>query len=638
MFPSSRLFRFAVLASLGALLLCGKAPAADDIKKPYQLRIVLHLARNRLLTEVFRKQLERELKDGLQAALGKLAQVEVVSGKPKDPALAAKLDDILARGLRRALDDWRERSKYKTHFLLIDFSGTRYEIQARQHDGLTGLASPAVRRERTRDRAYVARAAALLVERDLGLLGMIETEPDVKGRVRVQLKGGGLGVDLARWVKKDEVMAVVRVSGNSSGQQMPWTFLQVDTPPSEGVCTCRLFRRYPRMQVKGMRCVLLGTRSGSLRLRVMEEAPGGQLTELKYPATLQFRHRGFEGEDANLLKMIPLGTRILDTGRFEEKGKFNRIAFVTVMDGSQRKARIPIALVDDRVILLPIPAGDEESTQALERYRLLRRSVIMSYMVQTELFKEINDLTAKPAERPKALQRVKETLKRAREDHTKLSKERDEVEKEIDALKLNPKEKPSFRAINQRLKLISSAESDLLKHIKLLDKIEKEESNPEKKEAKFQIEGAKLLEKEFELGKAIAAYKKVPEKLRPEGLNKHIADLEKRWEPKNEEHKKARYFIYRVWPTLDTAGMAEQIKKAEEAFEQCKKVSDTVGPRKMQLVNDKHRQRIEKEVSELNPTYNIDDDKPARLIKELVPKLQKLDGDIRAFLDSKTAE
>src|SRR5438105_166976 len=102
------MFRLTFLTSLCFLLLSGSAPAASDMKEPYRLRIVLHLARHRLLTDVFHKQLERELKDGLQAALGKLARVEVVRRHPK-------LDDVLARGLNRALDGWRERSQYKTH-------------------------------------------------------------------------------------------------------------------------------------------------------------------------------------------------------------------------------------------------------------------------------------------------------------------------------------------------------------------------------------------------------------------------------------------------------------------------------------------------------------------------------------------
>src|SRR5438128_1571276 len=111
---SARHFLCAALCALG---LAGPASAALDpeTKKPYQLTVVLHVADNRLLTDVFRDRVERELLDGLQAALGDLAVVKVVREHPK---LAEVLNP--EKGLR-SLDGWTERSGGKTHFVLIDF-------------------------------------------------------------------------------------------------------------------------------------------------------------------------------------------------------------------------------------------------------------------------------------------------------------------------------------------------------------------------------------------------------------------------------------------------------------------------------------------------------------------------------------
>jgi hypothetical protein len=629
MLSAQSLFRLVLLASLFSLLPAGPA-SADDFRQPYRLRIVLHLAPNRLLTPVFRRQLERELKDGLQAALGKLARVEVVTDHPL-------LKDVLARGLGKGLDGYRERSDVKTHFVLIDFAGTRYEIQARQHDGLTGLPSPAVRRERTRDRAYVARAAALLIEHDLGLVGTVVSEPGAAGRVKVELKGGGLGVDLGRWVKKGEVMGLVRVNGEAAGSPVPWTYLQVEEPPTSGVCVCRVFRRYPQMQIQGLRTVLLGTRSGTLRLRVVQETPGGGYTELRSNVRLQIRRRGFEGEEATLLQLPAPGPggRDVSTADKGDKGKFSRIAFISVLAGQQREARIPVALVDEQVILLPVPAVDENRTLALERLRLLNRNVLMSEIVQAELFKEINELSVKPGERARALARVKETLKRSRDDHARLSKERDEVEKEVERAKLLNQARASFETIDKRLRKIHSGETELEQHITRLVQIEKEENNPERKEAKILLEQARLLVKEAELGKALEIYRKVKDEHKPKGLDRHIADLEKQWKPQGEAHREARDFIYKLWPGLDTPGLVEQIGQAEKAFETCKGVADTVGPLKMLKTNEKHRQRLEKEAAELKPNVNIDDEKPAKQILELLPRLQKLDKAIVAYMNRK---
>src|SRR5262249_45167336 len=155
-----------------------------ELRKPYRLQVVLHVAEHPLLTEVFREQVRRELGDGLQAALGELARVEVVTQHPR-------LADVLERGLGRSLDGWRERSDVKTHFVLLDRSGVHYEVRARQYDGTVGVPSPVVRHDRTRDRAFVAKAAAQLIQHDFGAVGTVRTEPK-DGVVEVELRGGGL--------------------------------------------------------------------------------------------------------------------------------------------------------------------------------------------------------------------------------------------------------------------------------------------------------------------------------------------------------------------------------------------------------------------------------------------------------------
>src|SRR5207245_1552599 len=117
---------------------------------------------------------------------------------------------------------------------------------------------------------------------------------------------------------------------------------------------------------------------------------------------------------------------------------------------------------------------------ALFRMQSLRRDVIESNQVQTELFKRINDLTAKPEKRAEALAEVRKTLERSREDHLKLTNEREEVQKEV--YKLPPAERPSdaalkaiFDAIAKRMKEIKDGEIDLVKHLTTLEKIETEE-------------------------------------------------------------------------------------------------------------------------------------------------------------------
>src|SRR5581483_6120008 len=72
-----------VLSPLTFLIGLPAAQAAQpEAHTPYHLQVVLHVAKHRLLTDVFRDRVERELRDGLQASLGELARVEVVRDHP----------------------------------------------------------------------------------------------------------------------------------------------------------------------------------------------------------------------------------------------------------------------------------------------------------------------------------------------------------------------------------------------------------------------------------------------------------------------------------------------------------------------------------------------------------------------------
>src|SRR5262249_54315895 len=195
--------------------------------KPYRLQVVLYFHDHRLLTDVFKDQVERELRDGLRAAFGDLATVDVVRQHPK-------LEGIEEKGLGPILDAWKDVNDIKTHFILIDFAAGHYELMARQPDGYTGQASPMIRRERTPDRYFVARTAALLINRDLGLVGTVVDKGEGGHPVRLALKGAGLKVPLDRWVKKGDVFAISRVrqgSGGLKGDRVQWALLQMQEGP-----------------------------------------------------------------------------------------------------------------------------------------------------------------------------------------------------------------------------------------------------------------------------------------------------------------------------------------------------------------------------------------------------------------------
>src|SRR5262249_669291 len=154
-------------------------------------------------------------------------------------------------------------------------------------DGLTGLASPVVRKTQTSDRLLVARSAALLIDQDFGLVGTLgRVSNDLE--VKVQLKGGGLGVSLQPWAHKGEVFAIAGIGRDGAralSQRLEWALLRVEQEPDPtGVCVCRLFKRQeyeggalpsdPR--ILGYRCLKLGTTRAPLRMRFLSADKSGR--------------------------------------------------------------------------------------------------------------------------------------------------------------------------------------------------------------------------------------------------------------------------------------------------------------------------------------------------------------------------
>src|SRR5262249_30696369 len=140
--------------------------------------------------------------------------------------------------------------------------------------------------------------------------------------------------------------------------------------------------------------------------------------------------------------------------------------------------------------------------------------------------------------------------------------------------------------------------------------------------------------KDGEVAKALEIYAKVPEKLNSRELQDHIKVLKEQWEPKNKEHKAARDFL-RKFANLTTEELSTHVKELQSALLECVKVDDTLGVVQLLKGLEQCAKRLDKEYKELKPDVNFDDDKPAKRIKDLVPVLEQLGKDARAFLEKK---
>src|SRR5262249_46217772 len=131
---------------------------------------------------------------------------------------------------------------YKAHFVLIEYEDGMFVIRTRQLDGPTGLSSPAVREARTRDHELVARTAALLIERDFGVVGTVLSHSATGEEISVALQAGARQATMNEWLSKGDILAISRIlreeQGTEIGEHVEWALLQVSGNVASGKCSC----------------------------------------------------------------------------------------------------------------------------------------------------------------------------------------------------------------------------------------------------------------------------------------------------------------------------------------------------------------------------------------------------------------
>jgi hypothetical protein len=609
----------AILAVLSfALCPSSFAHALDpELTTPYKVQVVLHVAPNRLLTPIFKEQLRRDLQRGLQGALGAMGEVEVIDLADVPPDKQEPLwKAVAARGLKAGLDGaGRGTSAVKTHFVNVDFADGQYEIQARQYDGLTGLASPAVRHERTPDRQFVARTAALLIDRDFGLVGTLLDGGDGK-TVRVAFKGGGLKVPLDRWVKKGDIFGLVQVNSDGRSTRVPWTVLRAEAAPGEdGTCTCKLFPPQQRpLAGAGYRCLKLGTVRAPVRVRIIE---GGRTGTPRAPESVVIfiGRDGFTRNDKDARVPDPDG--FYSTEKEKDAALYDGVAFVTVSHAGQVRAQVPLPLVDDRTITIPIKLGADQPEWFINR-RLWEGRMISDQIMLDYLFKSLNEDLAKPDSRKPSLERARKALDLLNQNLSVYTEEREELEKS----------KPAGSNItngDRALADVKKGRDDLQAFVGRVDKILKEENSGDAQEVKATYEQAQNLERAGEYGRAITLYEQVLAKTKDAKLAERLPKLKAAWEPKNDAHRKARAFIFETWPKLESpAVMKKRVKEAQDALAVCRDAKDPFGPRRVLAVALLHAKQLTKQLKELSPDNNEQDREPAQELSDVLDPLAKL--------------
>jgi len=621
------------------LVLClgGKSSALDPGSlRPYKLTVALRVAEHPLLTPVFKEQLKRELADSLQNAFTPaLVKVEVSDTHPI-------LAEVEKRGLRQALDAYQDADPVKTHVVVVDYVDGKYEIQAAQHDGLTGLTTPVIRKALLDDpsgRQVVARTAARLVETDFGMVGTVVGDTKQPHKIQLALQGGKLGVPLGPWVKKDDVFAVVQVNRRGGMEPVRETLLQVDTPPSaDGVVTCRLFARRPEEPaaqlanvpgLDGYRCLKLGTANAPLRLRLVNER-GLPHANLQVKA-------GRGGFDTASGAPTFAGSTNRD-GFLETRDKFSHAAFVLVNHGESLVARLPVPIVQDQVAVYTVvldPNISKLGNLTALRDRFNRR-LDGSLLLQVDLSKALGALLAE--------KRFQEALDEASKNRARLQRDLKEAEAEFNQLQAQVTKASLPAGVEKNLLDDDGRREQLKRYATALDdfvgrwkKVIDQDNAARERDAL--VERARLLaDAEARYDEAIKLYAEAVQKYPTPKLEATLNQLKAAWALKNDQgHADARRYIYEKWSKLDaTEKLRDNLDIARQHLEECKKVGDRLTPRMLLRAGVTHAQLVGQQMAALEGRLDRQAEREKyEALKLLRDGLRKLLDEAKAFVAQK---
>jgi hypothetical protein len=591
-----------------------RAALDPELKKPYQLEVVLYIADNRALTQLFQEEMLSALRDQLRQTFGALAQINV----KRQHAL---LPEIVARGLEQALDGWEQTSETQTHFVLLDYREGQYRLQTRAYDGMTGQATALIGRVQTGDRAAVPLLAARLIEQAFGPVGTVT--PAGKD-MTLTLKAGGLGT-LDRWVKTGDVFAVSRVVPQGPkvrATRIAWALLEVLDGPRDGVCRCRYVHRFLDDDLReapgtlGFRALKLATTQALVRLRFLDDET---LQPLDAGTKVQVFRPGAKDK-------VELTTN--RDGVAVTRVPFSHLVVVHLPD---ERVSLPIEVIEGRTVVCRIKVKGGSDTLAALDYRRdawLRR-VYDNIRLASERAKELGkDLS-------KSLQAAKvngsEGLTNLEMELAHLTQEHNELKRLKEENKLLAKQF-DLREGEQRLAELRERHKKLKDFVRDIDDaIKKGEQNAAMSQV---LARASLLEAEAEYAQAIVLYEKVLAKSPDQAkVRAHLDQLKRAWAiEKGSKHEAARTFVYDTWPKLEVGALKENLKVAGQMLATLKAADDRLTPQKMLQANAVHAVKLKKEFDRLRQQDSADNRSQAKVISQVAQGMVQLTEEIIAFI------
>ncbi len=606
-----------------------------DLAVPYRWRVVVQFAPGPLFTPGFRAQLLTDTRAALQPTLGALGTVEVVDLAALPEAARDPLTRAFALAGWPALDlpQFRELTGLKTHFLRVSTERGAVKLEARQHDGSTGLTLPVLRSKETRDPQTVNRLAGLLLARDFGPTATVEVPDKESDTVTVRFRGGALpGLD--RHLKLGDILIVSEVTEqrrpdppqlNSRArpratETLPplrvarpreYTLLRLETVPENGVARCRVLTRFKEAftiarALLGVRAMKVATAEAAVELRIVDQngRPPAASTLLQVRAS-----------DIGFLPTAEARDRLeFRDGVFRSGRPLRDVACVVVTVGDSLSPQLfPVPILDGQPVSLKFPVDPKLAAQVEYQNRLddFAGRLRAALDTQRTLVDELARLIV-AGKNPQALERAVTGLATL-----------EALDKELTALLAVLRASPAAAAPDfaarlaqddARLKALREGRPAIAARAEELGKSLGKVNDPANFERQFAAkERAARIRRLVDAGEveeALAEYDLLYELTKQDATREQKAKLEAEWKPRSPEHKKARDFVLTTWRQLaDPAAYAANLDKFADAAKTMADNQDRLGLRNLITAIDQTSTKLRETFDRLDP--NTESDKAA---------------------------
>ena len=622
-----------VLALALLALAAGPARAAivgssldADLGVPYRWRVVVQFAAGPQFPPPARAQLLSDTRAALQPTLGALGTVEVLDLDALPEAARDPLTREFALTGFAALDSpkFRELTGVKTHFLKLSGAGGAVKLEARQHDGSTGLALPVVRVKETRDPQTVNRLAGLLLARDFGPTATVEVPDKESDTVTVRFRGGALP-GLERHLKIGDILAVSEVyeqrrpdPPNLNSRARPRvteTLLRLESMPEAGVARCRVLTRFKNAfniarTLLGVRAMKLATTEAAVELRVLDQdgRPPAAATLLQVRAS-----------DVGFLPTAEARDRLeFRDGLFRSGRPLRGLACVVVTVGaSQAQQFFPVPILDGQTVSLKFPVDPKVAALVEYQNRLddFAGRLRAAADTQRTLIDELARLIV-AGKNPQALERAVTGL-------TTLEL----LDKELTALLAGLRTPPEAAApeaaarladSDARLKALREGRPAVAAKADELRKSIGTTNDPANFEREFAAKERVLRIRRFvaagEVPQALDEYDLLYELTKQDATREQKAKLEAEWKPRNEAHKKARDFVLDTWRQLpDPAAYAANLDRLTDAAKTMTDNGDRLGLRNLLTALEQTFTKLKEAFDRLDKNTASDDETVAQI-------------------------